>query len=183
MGVGTAGTLSGTGTVNGNATLTGGGIINFGSGGTIAGTLGVTGGNWNGLGIVNGLVTVSTGFTVGSGAILTANGGLTFNILLVIINCETVTRWKRQIMTWGSIEAGRAHTASRSPAAKTLRTTAECYPWRCVVSRTRVSDENLTREHRASDCVPHAARRPHLRRFRRQRHYSNRHTPLLATDG
>ena len=76
VGIGTAGTLTGTGTVNGNATLTGAGIINKSSG-TIAGTLGVTGGNWNGAGTVTGLVTSSSGtFTIGSGANLTANGNL-----------------------------------------------------------------------------------------------------------
>jgi hypothetical protein len=41
--------------VNRNATLTGSGIINFSSGGNITGTLGVTGGNWNGAGTVTGL--------------------------------------------------------------------------------------------------------------------------------
>ena len=74
--IGTSGTLTGTGTVNGNTTLTGGGIINKSSG-TIAGTLGVTGGNWNGAGTVTGTVTSSSGtFTIGNGANLTANGGL-----------------------------------------------------------------------------------------------------------
>jgi outer membrane autotransporter protein len=76
VGVGTAGTLTGSGAVNGNATLTGSGVINK-SGGTIAGTLGVTGGNWNGAGAVTGLVTSSSGtFTIGNGANLTANGNL-----------------------------------------------------------------------------------------------------------
>jgi autotransporter-associated beta strand protein len=74
--IGTAGALTGSGTVNGNATLTGSGIINKSSG-TIAGTLGVTGGNWNGLGSVTGLVTSSSGvFTIGSSANLTADGDL-----------------------------------------------------------------------------------------------------------
>src|SRR5439155_26818847 len=60
-----------------NPTLPGSGIVNFGSGGNITGTLGVTGGNWNGQGSVAGLVTSSSGaFTIGSGANLTANGGL-----------------------------------------------------------------------------------------------------------
>jgi len=76
VGVETSGTLTGSGTVNGNATLTGGGIINKSSG-TIVGTLGVTGGNWNGNGSVTGVVTSSNGtFTIGSGANLTANGGM-----------------------------------------------------------------------------------------------------------
>jgi autotransporter-associated beta strand protein len=74
--IGTAGALTGSGTVNGNATLTGSGIINKSSG-TIAGTLGVTGGNWNGAGSVTGLVTSSSDtFTIGSGANLTADGDL-----------------------------------------------------------------------------------------------------------
>ena len=74
--IATAGTLTGSGTVNGNATLTGSGIINKASG-TLAGTLGVTGGNWNGAGAVTGLVTSSSGvFNIGNGANLTANGGL-----------------------------------------------------------------------------------------------------------
>jgi autotransporter-associated beta strand protein len=74
--IATAGTLTGSGTVNGNATLTGNGIINKASG-TLAGTLGVTGGNWNGAGAVTGLVTSSSGaFNIGNGANLTANGGL-----------------------------------------------------------------------------------------------------------
>jgi len=68
--------LSGTGSVTGNATLNGG-TINFGSGGSIGGTLDVTGGSWNGLGSVTGLITSSSGtFTIGSGANLTANGDL-----------------------------------------------------------------------------------------------------------
>ena len=75
--VGTAGTLNGTGTVNGNATLTGNGIIAFGTGGNIAGTLGVTGGNWNGVGTVAGAVISSSGnFNLGSGANLTASSGM-----------------------------------------------------------------------------------------------------------
>ena len=74
--VGTAGTLTGGGTISGNATLTGNGIISLGNS-TIEGTLAVTGGNWNGLGTVTGAVTSSSGtFNIGSGAILTANGGL-----------------------------------------------------------------------------------------------------------
>ncbi len=77
VGIGTSGTLAGTGTVNGNATLTGSGIINFSGAGNIVGTLGVTGGNWNGAGGVSGLVTSSSGtFTIGSGANLTAGSGL-----------------------------------------------------------------------------------------------------------
>jgi autotransporter-associated beta strand protein len=74
--IGTAGALTGTGTVNGNATLTGNGIINKASG-TIAGTLAVTGGNWNGAGTVSGAVTQTSGvFSIGTGANLTATSGL-----------------------------------------------------------------------------------------------------------
>jgi fibronectin-binding autotransporter adhesin len=77
VGVGTSGTLTGTGTVNGNATLTGNGVIDFGSAGNIVGTLGVTGGNWNGTGSVTGLVTASSGtFTIGAAGNLTATAGL-----------------------------------------------------------------------------------------------------------
>ena len=75
--VGSAGTLSGSGTVNGNATLTGNGVVNFTNPGNIAGTLSVTGGNWNGAGAVAGQVTATSGvFTIGSGADLTVGGGL-----------------------------------------------------------------------------------------------------------
>ncbi len=73
----TAGALTGAGTINGNAILTGNGIIHFGSAGRIAGTLGVTGGNWNGVGTVNGLVTSSSGaFNINGN--LTAASGLAF---------------------------------------------------------------------------------------------------------
>ena len=75
--IGTAGTLAGSGTISGNATLTGNGAVNLASGGQIGGTLGVTGGNWNGVGSVGGLITASAGtFTIGSGASLTARSGL-----------------------------------------------------------------------------------------------------------
>jgi autotransporter-associated beta strand protein len=84
--IGTAGTLTGTGTINGNATLTGGGIINKSSG-TIAGTLGVTGGNWNGNGTVTGLVTSSSGtFTIGNGANLTATSGVSATGGALVVN-------------------------------------------------------------------------------------------------
>ncbi len=77
VGVATAGTLSGSGTASGNATLTGAGAINLGSTGNIGGTLGVTGGNWIGAGSVTGAVTSSSGnFNIGTGANLTATGGL-----------------------------------------------------------------------------------------------------------
>ncbi len=75
--VATAGTLGGSGTVNGNATLTGNGVIDFGATGNIAGTLAVTGGNWNGQGSVAGQVTSSSGnFNIGAGANLTATTGV-----------------------------------------------------------------------------------------------------------
>ena len=74
--IASGGSLTGIGAVTGSATLTGTGIINK-AGGTIVGTLGVTGGNWNGSGSVGGPVTSSSGtFTIGTGADLTANGGL-----------------------------------------------------------------------------------------------------------
>ena len=86
VGIGTAGILSGSGTVNGNATLTGGGIINK-SAGSIAGTLGVTGGNWNGLGTVTGAVTSSSGtFTIGSGANLTSTAGVSATGGALVVN-------------------------------------------------------------------------------------------------
>lgn len=60
--VATGGTLTGSGVINGKATVTGNGVINFGPGlGTIKGTLTSTGGNWNGQGEVDGLVTSSSG--------------------------------------------------------------------------------------------------------------------------
>ena len=74
--VGTAATLAGTGVLNNNATVTGAGVINL-SGGSIGGTLGVTGGFWSGSGTVGGLVTSSSNtFTIPSGANLTAAGGM-----------------------------------------------------------------------------------------------------------
>ena len=57
--VGTSGTLSGAGTIAGSATLTGNGNVDL-TGGTISGTLAVTGGNWTGSGTVNGLITSSS---------------------------------------------------------------------------------------------------------------------------
>jgi fibronectin-binding autotransporter adhesin len=77
LAVGTAGTLSGSGTVNANASITGNGVINFTNPGVITGTLAATGGNWNGAGSVTGAVTSSSGnFNIGTGANLTANGGV-----------------------------------------------------------------------------------------------------------
>ena len=69
-----AGRLEGSGMIN--ATVNSAGIIDLDAGG-IMGTLNTTGGAWNGLGSVSGLVTVSSGtFTIGSGANLRADGGL-----------------------------------------------------------------------------------------------------------
>jgi fibronectin-binding autotransporter adhesin len=84
--IGTAGVLSGMGTIHGNATLTGNGIINTSSA-TIAGTLGVTGGSWNGNGTVSGLVTASSGtFTIGNSATLTASSGVNVTGGTVVVN-------------------------------------------------------------------------------------------------
>jgi autotransporter-associated beta strand protein len=75
--VATAGTLAGSGTIGGNTTVTGSGTINLSSGAVISGTLAATGGNWNGQGTVNGVVTSSSGtLNIGSGANLTATAGL-----------------------------------------------------------------------------------------------------------
>jgi len=57
--------------------VTGNGTIDFATGGSIAGTLTSTGGNWKGVGTVGGLVTASSGtFTIDPGATLTAPAGL-----------------------------------------------------------------------------------------------------------
>ena len=74
--IASGGSLTGIGAVTGSATLTGTGIINK-AGGTIVGTLGVTGGSWNGNGSVGGLITATGGtFAIGAGANLTASGSL-----------------------------------------------------------------------------------------------------------
>ncbi len=85
--VGTAATLAGSGLVAGNTTLTGG-VINL-SGGTLGGTLGVTGGQWNGTGVVAGEVTSNGQFTIASGANLNAANvasGMTVNSGTLAIN-------------------------------------------------------------------------------------------------
>ncbi len=70
-------TLAGSGSISGNTVLAGNGAINL-SGGTIGGTLNSVGGNWNGTGTVAGLVTAnSNALTIGSGATLVANSGVT----------------------------------------------------------------------------------------------------------
>jgi autotransporter-associated beta strand protein len=128
--VATAGTLAGTGTVNGNATLTGNGVINFGSGGSIVGTLGVTGGNWNGLGSVTGAITSSSGaFTIGSGANLTANGNLnvTGGTLAAADATSTITGsvnyTSASSSTWAGVIAGAGKTLTLNNAAATLTLT------------------------------------------------------------
>jgi autotransporter-associated beta strand protein len=76
--IGTAGTLTGSGTINGK--VVGNGTIDLGSEGEIMGTLKVSGGTWAGLGTVVGVVTVSgtsgASFTIASGETLTASGGV-----------------------------------------------------------------------------------------------------------
>ena len=126
VGIDTAGTLTGTGTINGSATLTGSGVINKASG-TIGGTLGVTGGNWNGAGSVTGLVTSSSGtFTIGSGANLTATGGLsvTGGNLAAATPASTITGSVNYVSstasTFGGILAGAGKTLTLNNAAATL---------------------------------------------------------------
>jgi autotransporter-associated beta strand protein len=126
LGIGTAGTLTGTGTVNGNATLTGGGIINK-SAGTIVGTLAVTGGDWNGAGAVTGVVTSSSGtFTIGAGANLTANGNLNVTGGSIVAGNSSSTITGSVNYTSGSnsnfvgVIAGSGKTLTLNNAATTL---------------------------------------------------------------
>jgi autotransporter-associated beta strand protein len=126
VGIATAGTLTGTGTVNGNATLTGNGIINKTSG-TLAGTLGVTGGNWNGAGVVTGLVTSSSGtFNIGNGANLTANGNLnvTGGMIAAGNAASTITGslnyTSSSNSTYAGVIAGASKTLTMNNAAATL---------------------------------------------------------------
>ncbi len=80
VGAGGAGTLAGSGSIGGPATISGNGAVNLAAGGVIANTLATSGGNWNGQGTVSGAISANPGtFTLGSGANLTANGGLLFN--------------------------------------------------------------------------------------------------------
>jgi autotransporter-associated beta strand protein len=75
--IGTAGQLTGGGTIDGNVTMTGNGIINLGATGTIDDSLTLAGGNWNGLGSVLSPVITSGGtFSIGSGGNLTAPAGV-----------------------------------------------------------------------------------------------------------
>jgi autotransporter-associated beta strand protein len=124
--VGTAGTLTGNGTVSGNATLTGNGIINKSSG-TIAGTLDITGGNWNGNGSVTGAITSSSGtFMLGSGANLTANGGMnvTGGTLLAGNATSTITGsvsyTSNSNSTFAGVIAGSGKTLTMNATGATL---------------------------------------------------------------
>ncbi len=125
--VGTAGTLSGTGTVNGNTTLTGSGAINFGAGGNIVGTLGITGGNWNGVGTVGGQVTSSSGtLTIGNGANLTATTGVnvTGGTIAAGNSSSTITGnvdyTSGSNSSFGGVIAGSAKTLTLNNAGTTL---------------------------------------------------------------
>ena len=127
--VASGGTLAGSGTVNGNATLTGSGVINK-SAGTIGGTLGVTGGNWNGQGSVTGLVTSSSGtFTIGAGANLTANAGLnvTGGSIVAGNDASTITGSVSYTSTtnssYGGVIAGTGKTLTLNSAGTTLTLT------------------------------------------------------------
>ena len=121
--VGTAGTLTGTGTANGNATVTGNGIINLSGAGNIVGTLGATGGNWNGAGSVGTSVTQQTSgtFTIGAGANLTtptlnvsggslASGSAT-STLTGSLNYTSATS-----STFGGVIAGAGKTVTMNSA-------------------------------------------------------------------
>jgi autotransporter-associated beta strand protein len=89
--IGTAAALTGSGTVKGNATIAGDGIIDFGSTGRIVGTLGVTGGNWNGLGSVGGKITTTAGeFTIPVGATLNVGDLVGANRALELQGSSTV---------------------------------------------------------------------------------------------
>ena len=127
VGIGTAGTLSGSGTINGDVTLTGAGIINLTNPGIIGGTLGVTGGNWNGAGSVTGLVTSSSGtFTIDAGANLTANGGLSVNGGSIASGNSASTITGSMIYTsaanstFNGVIAGNAKTVTMNSAGATL---------------------------------------------------------------
>ena len=110
--------------------MTGNGIINFTNPGNIVGTLGVTGGNWNGAGSVGGLVTSSSGtFTIGSGANLTANGNLnvTGGNIAAGSGTSTITGsvnyTSSTSSTFGGGIAGSAKTLTLNNAAATLTLT------------------------------------------------------------
>jgi fibronectin-binding autotransporter adhesin len=125
--VGTAGTLSGAGTVGGNATLTGGGIIDFTNPGHIVGTLGITGGNWTGAGMVNGQITQTSGlFTIGSGATLTSPTGflVTGGSIAAGGNTSTLnsslTYQSSSASTFQGMISGANHTVTVNNAAANL---------------------------------------------------------------
>ena len=127
VGVGTAGALAGTGTVSGNATLTGNGIIKLSGAGNIAGTLGATGGNWNGTGSVTGAVTSSSGvLTIGSGADLTTAGGLnvTGGTIAAAGASSTITGWVNYTSannsTYQGVIAGSSSSVTMNSASETL---------------------------------------------------------------
>ena len=128
--VGTTGTLTGTGTVNGNVTLTGNGVINMNAG-TIGGTLVVTNGNWTGTGTVTGLVTASgilgNTLSIGNGANLTANGGLSVTSGGIFAGNATSTitgslnyASSTDSSTFVGVIAGAGNTLTMNSAGKTL---------------------------------------------------------------
>ena len=131
VGVGAAGTLNfaAGGSVLGNATLKGGATVT-GSGGTIGGTLGVTGGNWNATsGTVTGLVTASGAgntFTIGTGANLTATSGVNLTggqIAGTGTLTGSLTDTSAQSSTFGGVIAGAGNTLAVNNAATTLTLT------------------------------------------------------------
>ncbi|WP_395736451.1 autotransporter-associated beta strand repeat-containing protein [Prosthecobacter sp.] len=152
VGVGTAGTLTGSGTINGNATLTGSGIVNLSAGGRIAGTLGVTGGNWNGAGSVTSLVTSSSGtFTIGSGANLIANGNLNVTGGSIASGSATstitgsVNYTSATSSTFGGIIGGVSKTVTMNNAASTLTLSgASTYTGATTVSAGILNIQNAT---------------------------------------
>jgi fibronectin-binding autotransporter adhesin len=127
VGVGTAGTLAGSGTIGGNTTVTGNGIINL-TGGTISGTLGITGGNWNGTGTVGGQVTASSGtFTIGTGANLTATTGTAVTgtgVIVAAAASSTLTSslnyTSTSASTFQGVIAGAGHTVTLNSTGTTL---------------------------------------------------------------
>ena len=130
--VGTAAALTGSGTANGNATLTGNGVINFSSGGTIAGTLGVTGGFWNGLGSVTGATTVSSGTYTVNGTMAGA-GGLTLNSGTNLAGTGTINKTltlggSNTLSSTGTLTIGSAvnwNTAGNTISSGTISTTGD----------------------------------------------------------
>lgn len=121
-------TLSGYGTVIGATTLANNSIINFfATSGNILGSLTTTGGSWNGLGSVSGLVTATTGtLTIGAGASLTANSGLkvTGGNLVATNSAATIKGNVNYISATNSnyvgVLAGSGKTLTLNNAATTL---------------------------------------------------------------